>query len=152
MAIDNNDDLQRYLAHFLHAGKRPSIVFTNRAQLATTSWSPAVDVYETVEAVVVLFDLAGVDPSRIEVQAEANVLTVRGVRLERRSAERSRERRSYHALEIPYGRFERRIMLPGGADTEAAQADYRDGILEITLPKRVPRQVPISVAARVSAR
>jgi HSP20 family protein len=57
--------------------------------------------------------------------------------------------RSYHTLEIPYGRFERTMHLPPGIDTDAARASYRDGLLEITLPKRLPRQVPISASGDV---
>ena len=56
MATDDwQREMQRYLAHFNRAGKRPTILFS------TTVWSPAVDVYETDSAIVVLFDLAGVD-------------------------------------------------------------------------------------------
>ena len=137
-------EMQRYLAHFHRAAKRPTILFTQSAQPLPV-WTPAVDMYETAEAIVILFDLAGVEADRTEVNAEPHVLTVRGVRRERHSPERPDEQRSYHALEIPYGRFERTIQLPPGVDTEAARASYRDGLLEITLPKRLPRQVPITI-------
>jgi HSP20 family protein len=66
---------------------------------------------------------------------------VRGVRRERHGPD---AQRSYHALEIPYGRFERTLPLPAGLDTAAATASYHDGLLEIMLPKRQPRQVQIS--------
>jgi HSP20 family protein len=49
-------------------------------------------------------------------------------------------------LEIAYGRFERTIELPPGIDSAAAQANYRDGLLEVRLPKRAPRQVPVGVS------
>ncbi len=137
-------EMQRYLAHFHRAGKRPTIVFSHHAQ-AAPMWTPAMDMYETSEAVVVLLDLAGVETDRTEVHAEPHMLVIRGVRRERRSATRPDEQRSYLALEIPYGRFERSVRLPPGLDTAGAQASYREGFLEITLPKRVARQVPISV-------
>src|SRR5438105_1469387 len=137
-------EMQRYLAHFHRAGKRPTILFSHHAQ-ASPVWSPALDMYETDDAIVVLFDLAGLDAEKTEVNAEPHVLTVRGVRRERHVPERPNEQRSYHALEIPYGRFERTIQLPPGVDTSAARASYRDGLLEITLPKRLPRQVPITI-------
>ena len=137
MATDDwQREMQRYLAHFNRAGKRPTILFS------TTVWSPAVDVYETDSAIVVLFDLAGVDATQTEVQAEAHTLVVRGVRRERHHG--ASEQRTFHTLEIPYGRFERTLHLPEGTDTAAASASYTDGLLEITLPKRQPRQVPIS--------
>jgi HSP20 family protein len=136
MATDDwQREMQRYLAHFNRAGKRPTILFS------TTVWSPAVDVYETDSAIIVLFDLAGVDASQTEVHAEPHLLVVRGVRRERHGAS---EQRMFHTLEIPYGRFERTLHLPEGTDTAAASASYKDGLLEITLPKRQPRQVPIS--------
>jgi HSP20 family protein len=143
-------EMQRYLAHFNRAGKRPTILFTQHAQPLPV-WTPALDMYETSDALVVLLDLAGVDADQTEVHTEPHLLTVRGVRRERHSHDRPDERKNYHALEIPYGRFERSIQLPAGLDTSAAHASYRDGLLEITLPKRLPRQVPISVEERAHA-
>ena len=137
-------EMERYLAHFSRAGKRPTILFSHHAQ-ATPVWTPAVDMYETDEAIVVLLDLAGVDAEQTEVHAEPQRLVVRGVRRESHTPLAPDEQRNYHALEIPYGRFERTLNLPPGIDSLAAHASYRDGLLEITLPKRLPRQVPINV-------
>jgi HSP20 family protein len=143
-------EMQRYLAHFHRAGKRPTILFTHHVQPLPV-WTPALDMYETGDALVLLFDLAGVDADKTEVHAEPHALTVRGVRRERHSPEQPDEQRNYHALEIPYGRFERSVQLPGGLDASEAHASYRDGLLEITLPKRMPRQVPISVEDQARA-
>ena len=104
---------------------------------SATAWS-------TSDAVIVLLDLAGVDADKTEVHAEPHLLVIRGMRRERRSTTRPDQTRNYLALEIPYGRFERSVHLPPGLDTTAAQASYREGLLEITLPKRVARQVPIT--------
>src|SRR6266849_1607886 len=123
-------EMQRYLAHFHRAGKRPTILFTPHAQPSPV-WTPALDMYETSDSIVVLLDLAGVDAEKTEAHAEPHVLTVRGVRRERHAPEGPDERRSYHALEIPYGRFERVVQLPPGVDTSAAHASYREGLLEI---------------------
>jgi HSP20 family protein len=146
-----NDELQRqmerYLAHFNRAGKRATILFTPSAQ-PTPAWTPALDMYETQDAIVVLLDLAGVEADQTEVHTQPHLLTVRGVRHERHGRVAPDEQRSYHALEVPYGRFERTVHLPAGTDTDAAQASYRDGLLEITLPKRLPTQVPVSVQVR----
>jgi HSP20 family protein len=146
MAIDEQwqHEMQRYLAHFNRAGKRPTIVFSQHAQPSPV-WTPAMDVYETGEALVILIDLAGVDAEHTEVHAEPNLLVIRGMRRERHAPAGPDEQRSYLALEIPYGRFERSVRLPAGLDTSAAHASYREGLLEITLPKRMARQVPISV-------
>jgi HSP20 family protein len=136
--------MQRYLAHFNRVGKRPTIVFSQHAQPSPV-WTPAMDVYETVDALVILIDLAGVDAERTEVHAEPHLLVIRGVRHQRHLPERADEQRNYLALEIPYGRFERSVQLPAGLDAAAARASYREGLLEITLPKRTARQVPIRV-------
>jgi HSP20 family protein len=143
-------EMERYLAHFARTGKRPSVVFTH-APHPTTSWTPAVDMYETDAALVVLLDLAGVDPERTEVHAEPHLLRIRGLRRERHAAGGDEQSRAYHALEIPYGRFERSVRLPPGLDTGAAQANYRDGLLEIVLPKRAPHEVRISVEGSQSS-
>jgi HSP20 family protein len=141
-----NDDwqsqMERYLTHFNRAGKRQTILFTQSAR-PMPAWTPALDMYETEDAVVVLLDLAGVDAEQTEVHTQPHLLTVRGARRERHGPYVPNEERSYHALEIPYGRFERTVRLPPGTDTEAARASYRDGLLEITLPKRLPNKVPI---------
>jgi HSP20 family protein len=151
MPIDDwQREMERYLAHFARNGKRPTILFTHGAHTAT-GWTPTLDMYETDDALVVVLDLAGVDPERTEVHTEPFALTVRGVRRERRSGT-DESPRTYLALEIPYGRFERTLRLPAGLDTDAAQASYRDGLLEITLPKRAPRQVRIGVQEPSGAR
>jgi HSP20 family protein len=151
MAHDDwQHEMQRYLAHFNRAGKRPTILFTHQAQTSPV-WTPALDMYETDDAIVVLLDLAGVEPDKTEVHAEPHLLTVRGIRRERHSPDHPDEQRSYHALEIPYGRFERTVHLPPGVDTSEARASYRDGLLEITLPKRLPRQVPITIEDQARA-
>jgi HSP20 family protein len=143
-----NDDWQsqmdRYLAHFNRAGKRQTILFTPSAR-PMPAWSPALDMYETQDAIVVLLDLAGVDAEHTEVHTQPHLLTVRGARTERHGPYVPNEARSYHALEIPYGRFERTLRLPPGTDTDAARASYRDGLLEITLPKKRPNRIPIQL-------
>ncbi len=140
---DLQHEMERYLSHFARHGKRPTIVFTH-SPATSAVWTPLVDVYETAESVVVRLDLAGVDPTRTEIHAEPGRLLVRGVRDEQPSEPRE-QRRVYHTLEIPQGRFERVLSLPVGADVSAASAAYRDGILEITLPKRSSQPVRISV-------
>jgi HSP20 family protein len=134
------DDWERYLAHFAPSNKRPSILFSHTPS-ATTGWTPSLDMFETDDAVVVVLDLAGVDAEQTDVQAEPSRLVIRGVRSPRPALD---VRCAYHTLEIPYGRFERVLRLPPGVDSDAAQANYHDGLLQITLPKTKPREVRIS--------
>jgi HSP20 family protein len=143
-------EMERYLAHFNRAGKRPTIHFTHRAQ-PSPDWTPALDMYETDDVLVVLLELSGVDADKTEVHVEPRLLRVSGVRREQHGPYAPDEQRSYHALEIPYGQFERSVPLPTGIDTDAAQASYNDGLLEIRLPKRLPHQVPITLENRASA-
>ena len=149
--MPNADDwpreMERYLAHFARSGKRPTILFSQHAQ-ATPTWTPAVDVYETDAAVVVVLEVAGVNPEHTEVRVEPHRLVVRGVRRERHAQPGVDEHRTYHALEVPYGRFERILPLPAGVDSTESRASYRDGLLEITLPKRRAHQVRIATSER----
>ena len=87
-------EMQRYLAHFHRTGKRPTILFSQQPQPSST-WAPAMDMYETHASLVILLDLAGVDAEHTEVHAEQHLLVVRGVRRERRSSSRPDEQRSY---------------------------------------------------------
>src|SRR5207244_3521910 len=85
--------MERYLAHFRRAGKRPTIIFTHHAAPSPV-WTPALDMYETAEAIVVLFDVAGVQAEQTEVHAEPHTLTIRGVRRERYGTDRADEQRN----------------------------------------------------------
>ena len=99
---------------------------------AAHAFRPNADVYETAESVVALFEIAGIRGQEIDVRIEARRLSVRGVRAERHAG----ERRAYSAVEIPFGPFERTVVLPADVDAEHARAVYADGLLEVSLPKR----------------
>ncbi len=105
---------------------------------------PAADVYETAESVVVVVEIAGVNPDEIEISVQGKSLTVRGERLDRQH----HLSRLYHQMEICCGLFERSVALPAEVDPERASATYSDGILAIVLPKvqrQVARQVRIVI-------
>lgn len=107
-------------------------------------FAPAVDVFETDDALVVKAELPGVDPKDVEVSVDEGRLAIRG---ERRSEEKVEEDR-YYRMEQCYGRFERTITLPRDVKTEEIDASYDDGILRVTVPKmpeaRVePRRIEI---------
>jgi HSP20 family protein len=98
---------------------------------ATSTWLPAVDVWETDGELVLSFDLPGVEEDRISVELEDNVLTVSG---ERERAERTEGDRFYR-YERRFGQFARSVTLPQGVDEEKIQADYKAGVLEVRVPK-----------------
>jgi HSP20 family protein len=145
MMDDLQREMERYLSHFSRAGKRPTIVFSQHGHTGPV-WTPAVDQYETADAVIIVLEMAGVDPSRTSIEAEAGRIRISGVRQVRHHVQPD-ERRSYHALEIAYGPFERSLALPAGLETDAAKASYKDGLLEVTIPKKAPTQVRINVDA-----
>jgi HSP20 family protein len=92
---------------------------------------PAADVYETDEEVIVLVEMAGIPGAELTVEIEGRVLHLRG---ERRPLP-GRPNMTYSQIEIAHGPFRRELTLPAEVDAEAAAANYRDGILEVILPK-----------------
>ena len=109
------------------------------------SWLPAVDVFDTQEAVVLKAELAGMDPDDIQIEVEDNVLTIKG---ERKFEEEVDEGR-YYRVERRFGSFQRSLALPQGVKADEIVAGYEDGILTLTVPK-APEQKPqrIEVKAR----
>lgn len=107
------------------------------------SWAPLVDIYEQEGDLFLQAELPGVDPKAVDVRVEDNVLTLRGER--RAEAEVKRDR--YHRMERSYGKFSRSFTLPSAINTEKIQAEYKDGVLRLTLPKKEeakPKQITIS--------
>lgn len=92
--------------------------------------APAMDIHQTDEAVEITAELPGVKEEDVDLSIEDGILTLRG---EKKS---SREGGEGGYRERTYGSFERRITLPGNIDEEACSADFSDGVLTITLPKR----------------
>jgi HSP20 family protein len=119
--------------------------FSRRADhSALTSWAPAVDIFETENELVVKADLPEVDEKDIDVRVENNMLTVRG----ERKFEEKTEKENYLRVERTYGTFSRSFSLPNTVNHEAIQADYKNGVLTVTLPKRAeskPKQVKVNV-------
>jgi HSP20 family protein len=99
---------------------------------ATTSWSPAVDIYETDNEIMVQAELPGIDRKDIALQLENNVLTLKGDR----RFEKETNQENYHRIERSYGGFSRAFTIPTIVDEDKIRADYRDGILKIALPKK----------------
>jgi HSP20 family protein len=108
------------------------------------AWAPAVDIYEQEGNIVLKAELPGVDAKDVDVRVENNVLTLRG----QRKFENEVKRESFHRIERSYGNFTRSFTLPSVVDTENIKADYRDGVLKVTLPQREeakPKQISINV-------
>ena len=114
------------------------------------SWLPAVDVFDTKDAVVLKAELAGMRPDDIQIEVEDNVLTIKG---ERRFEEKVDEDR-YYRVERRFGSFQRSLALPQGVRAEDIQASYEDGILEVRVPKveeEKPKKITVTAHKTVEA-
>jgi|SRR5215470_12133899 len=109
-----------------------------------TSWAPAVDVYEQDNNLVLKAELPGVDAKDVDVRIENNVLSIKG----ERKFENDVKKESYHRVERAYGTFLRSFTLPNAVDPSAVKAEFKDGVLRLTLPRREeakPKQIQINV-------
>jgi HSP20 family protein len=109
------------------------------------SWAPAVDIYEQDNNIVIKAELPGVDPKDVDIRLDNNVLTIKG----ERKFDNEVKKENYHRVERAYGVFTRSFTLPSGVDPNGIKAEYKDGVLRLTLPKREeakPKQIQISVA------
>ena len=107
-------------------------------------WAPAVDVYETRDDLVVVAEVSGVREKDIHLSIVEDVLSLKGQRTPAAEAEEEH----YHRIERWAGNFERHIQLPVPVQGDRVRASYRDGVLEVRLPKIEevkPREIRIDV-------
>ena len=101
------------------------------SSVATSSWTPAVDIEEQTDKFVITADVPGVSPDDIEVTMDNGILTIKGERNE----EKSVEQKGFRRVERVKGSFYRRFSLPDSANPEGISAHGKNGVLEITIPK-----------------
>jgi HSP20 family protein len=109
-------------------------------------WTPAVDIYETENDLVVKADLPDVDLKDIDVRVENQTLTVAG----ERKFEKQDNVAGYHRIERSYGNFTRSFAVPNSFDTDKIAASFKNGVLSVSLPKKEaakPRQIKIEATA-----
>jgi HSP20 family protein len=112
--------------------------------LTTTSFAPAVDVYEDEHNVTLKIEVPGIDEKDIDVRLENNTLTVHG----ERTIEKEEKEENYRRVERQYGSFTRTFTLPTTVDSEKVSATYDKGVLKIALPKKAeakPKQIKVNV-------
>ena len=95
-------------------------------------WTPAADIYETDSGYVIAIDLPGIDREALEIDIDDNRLVVKGTRLIRESKQ--------HRSERPRGKFLRTFSVPASVDQAKIRAEFKDGVLQITLPKRTEQK------------
>src|SRR2546421_2055712 len=100
--------------------------------IARGSWSPNVDIYENKDQIVLEAELPGMKREDFELSVENNVITLRG----ERHFEKKDDTDNYHRVERAYGSFTRSFTLPQTVSGDGAIAEYRNGVLRVTLPKR----------------
>jgi len=114
--------------------------------LATSSFAPAVDVYEDEHQVTLKIEVPGIDEKDIDVRVENNTLTVAG----ERKIEKEEKEENYRRIERQYGSFTRTFTLPSTVDSEKVSANYEKGVLKIALPKKAeakPKQIKVNVGS-----
>jgi HSP20 family protein len=108
-------------------------------------WSPAVDIYETENELVLKADLPDVDLKDVDVRVENLTLTISG----ERKFEKSGNEKGFHRIERSYGNFTRSFAVPNTFDTENIAASFKNGVLTVKLPKKEaakPRTIKIEAA------
>ncbi len=109
-----------------------------------STWAPACDIYENENEIVVKAELPEVKKEDVQVAIENNVLSIRG---ERKFSEETKQE-NYHRVERSYGEFMRSFTLPSFVDASKVNAEFKDGLLRVTMPKREeakPKQIEVKV-------
>jgi HSP20 family protein len=112
---------------------------------ASRPWSPAVDIYENENELVLKADVPEVDPKNIGIQIENGTLTLRG----ERKFEEQKTGKGFHRVERSYGSFVRAFSLPETIDGEKVKADYKNGVLTVTIAKKEvakPRTINVEIS------
>lgn len=111
-------------------------------EVPTAGWTPAVDIAETEDHLVLYAELPGVSKDQVEITLDDSVLTVRG----ERALGEDHDRESFHRIERAYGAFQRSFRLPANVRSDGVQARFQDGVLRIDVPKveeSKPRKIQI---------
>ena len=115
-----------------------------------TTWAPTVDIFETEHELVVKADLPDIKPEELDIRVENNILTIRG----QRKFEKKVEEGNYLRVERSYGSFSRSFALANTVNTEAIKAEYKNGVLTLSVPKREeakPKQIKVNVEGATAA-
>ena len=121
-----------------------TVVGRSTGSASAGRWLPAVDMRETKDDLVLTVEVPGVREKDVSVSITGDLLTIRG---ERRWEEESKDQKFLH-VERAYGQFERMVQLPMAVQADKVKASYRDGVLQITLPKAEelkPREIKIDI-------
>jgi HSP20 family protein len=113
-------------------------------EISRGAWVPAVDIFETPESIVLKAELPGITKDDIFVEVKDNTLSLKG----EKKFEKEVKEENYHRVERSYGSFQRAFTLPSTGQQDKVKAKFKDGILEIVLPKveeAKPKQIKVEV-------
>ena len=125
---------------------RATAILSLSSPMGQSCWTPNTDVYETPQHLIVKMELAGIRKDDVEITMQDRLLIVRGYRKD--NCPHRQGRCSFRQMEIDYGYFERRILMPSLVDAGQAEAHFHNGILHIELPKTahpVPSAVTVVI-------
>ena len=115
-----------------------------RSESKPDNWSPLVDIYEAADKFMLRAELPGVDKEGVSVSIDENVLTLKG----EKSFVDAKEGEQWKRVETQYGEFKRSFTLPEDIDADNVSAAYKDGVLELSIPKIEPVK-PKTVAVKI---
>ena len=104
---------------------------SGKEMLAVADWAPSVDISETDTAYLIKGEIPGVKKEDVKVTIENGMLTIRG----ERKQEKEEKGKKFHRVECSYGSFMRSFQVPDDADEDSVKAEFKGGMLNITLPK-----------------
>jgi HSP20 family protein len=115
-----------------------------KSEWTDSVWNPTVDVSEDKESVIIKAEMPGMKKEDVKISVQDNVLTLKG----EKKQEKEEKDKNYHRIERSYGSFCRSFQLPTSVKTDKIKANYKDGVLSVTLPKTEevkPKEIPISI-------
>jgi HSP20 family protein len=132
-----HDEIRNVFDRFLNGEE------TDQSNVVTSQWTPHVDIKEEDSRFVILADIPGVDPKDIEITMEKGILSIKG----ERKSESTEQNGKLTRTERSHGLFYRRFALPDSADAEGIKAAGKNGVLEVSIPKRpetAPRRINVN--------
>jgi HSP20 family protein len=126
-----SENLNKFFNRFFNEGLIAPKKSIFQDEIFKGTWNPDVDIYENKDSIIVKADLPGIQKDKIKVEVKDNVLTIHGERKE----EKEINEKNVYRVERQYGEFYRSFALPAKVDASKITAKYKDGILEVTLPK-----------------
>jgi HSP20 family protein len=142
------EELERRFDDILNWPPLPAV--WRRIPTMDMGWAPAIDVFEKEDKFVVKAELPGMKEEDINISVVGDTLTIKG----ERKAESEVKEDNYYYCERSYGSFSRSIAIPSNVDAQKIEANYEDGVLEVSLPKTLkvkPKKISVSAKKKAKA-